>query len=98
MEKIKARQDVQGKVQEDVARKLMRELNDLGKQKKLVTNLIAQGLLLLLEDDVVVKCHNCDKSMVQGCLAHAANLYAQTVKVQTGVIKTVNLSLAKTKA
>jgi len=96
LEKIKARQEVLGKVQEDVTRKLMQEINDPGKHKKLITNLIAQGLLLLLEDDVVVKCRDCDKSMVQGCLTDAANLYTQTVKAQTGVTKTVSLSLAKT--
>merc|ERR1719235_261480 len=93
LEKIKARQEVLGKVQEDVTRKLMQELNDPGKHKKLITNLITQGLLMLLEDDVVVQCRDCDKSMVQGCLADAANLYAQTVKAQSGVTKTVSLSL-----
>merc|ERR1719231_1933532 len=83
LEKIKARQEVLGKVQEDVTAKLMKELNDPNKHKKLVTNLIAQGLLMLLEDDVVVKCRECDKNMVQGCLAEAAGLYSSTIKAQS---------------
>merc|ERR1719321_330888 len=41
LEKIKARQEVLGKVQEDVTAKLQKELNDPSKHKKLITNLIA---------------------------------------------------------
>merc|ERR1712224_306878 len=64
LEKIKARQEVLGKVQEDVTAKLLQEINDPGKHKKLITNLIAQGLLLLLDDDVSVQCRQQDQAMV----------------------------------
>jgi len=95
LEKIKARQEVLGKVQEDVTAKLQKELNDPSKHKKLITNLIAQGLLMLLEDEVTVKCRQCDLQMVQGCLGEAAALYASTIKAQAGVSKTVNLTIDK---
>merc|ERR1711904_202589 len=64
LEKIKARQEVLGKVQEDVTAKLLAELRSEPKHKKLITDLITQGLLVLLEDDVVVQCRDFDKSMV----------------------------------
>merc|ERR1719158_2193922 len=59
LEKIKARQEVLGKVQEDVTSKLQKELNDPSKHKKLITDLITQGLLMLLEEDVSVQCREC---------------------------------------
>merc|ERR1712224_137681 len=63
LEKIKARQEVLGKVQDDVTRKLMAELNDPNKHKKLITQLITQGLLMLLEDEVAVQCRQMDVNM-----------------------------------
>jgi len=93
LEKIKARQEVLGKVTEDVTRKLQQELNDPTKHKKLITNLITQGLLMLLEDEVAVKCRESDKNMVQGCLMEASQSYSQVIKAQTGVTKTVKLMI-----
>jgi len=95
LEKIKARQEVLGKVQDDVTRKLQSELNDPSKHKKLITQLIAQGLLMLLEDEVAVKCRQCDLQMVQGCLGEASQLYTQVIKAQACVSKTVNLTIDK---
>jgi V-type H+-transporting ATPase subunit E len=95
LEKIKARQEVLGKVQEDVTAKLMAELRSEPKHKKLITDLIAQGLLMLLEDDVSVQCRECDQKLVQGCLADAAAKYSQVIREQTGVSKTVKLTLSR---
>jgi len=95
LEKIKARQEVLGKVTEDVTSKLQAELRSEPKHKKLITDLIAQGLLMLLEDEVAVKCRQCDEKLVQGCLNDAASAYAQVIKQQTGVTKSVKLSIDK---
>merc|ERR1711865_590477 len=65
LEKIKARQEVLGKVQDDVTAKLQSELRAEPKHKKLITSLITQGLLMLLEEDVVVQCRQCDEKLVQ---------------------------------
>merc|ERR1712021_269160 len=69
LEKIKARQEVLGRVTDDVTTKLQAELRSEPKHKKLITNLITQGLLMLLEDDVNVQCRQCDQNLVQSCLA-----------------------------
>merc|ERR1711985_59574 len=93
LEKIKARQEVLGKVQDDVTAKLQAELRSEPKHKKIITDLITQGLLLLLEDEVSVKCRQCDERLVQGCLNDAASEYTRVIKSQTGVTKTVKLTI-----
>jgi len=98
LEKIKARQEVLGKVQQDVTSKLLVEIKSEAKHKKLITDLIVQGLLMLLEDDVTVQCRQCDASMVQGCLADAAAKYADVIRQQVGVSKTVKLTIDRTES
>jgi len=93
LEKIKARQEVLGKVQEDVTGKLLAELRSEPKHKKLITDLITQGLLMLLEEEVAVKCRQCDERLVQGCLADAAAQYTSVIRSQAGVAKQVKLSI-----
>jgi len=93
LEKIKARQEVLGKVNDDVTAKLQAELRSEPKHKKLITSLITQGLLMLLEDDVAVACRECDSKLVQGCLADAAASYTNVIREQTGVTKNVRLSI-----
>lgn len=95
LEKIKARQEVLGRVTEDVTSKLQAELRSEPKHKQLITDLITQGLLMLLEDDVTVQCRQCDEKLVQGCLNDAASKYTQVIRQQTGVSKSVKLSIDK---
>merc|ERR1711865_1116466 len=78
-----------------VTAKLQAELRSEAKHKKLIQNLITQGLLMLLEDDVSVQCREVDQKLVQSCLADAAASYAQVIKQQTGVTKSVKLSIER---
>merc|ERR1712217_555599 len=89
LEKIKARQEVMVKLAEEVRAKLTNASSD----KAFITKLIVQGLLMLLEEDVVVKCRAADKSMVQGILSGAAAEYAKLIKDQTGADKKCNLTI-----
>eukprot|EP00928_Gymnodinium_smaydae_P096086 TRINITY_DN8412_c0_g1_i2.p1 TRINITY_DN8412_c0_g1~~TRINITY_DN8412_c0_g1_i2.p1 ORF type:complete len:230 (-),score=75.32 TRINITY_DN8412_c0_g1_i2:176-865(-) len=93
LEKIKTRQDVIGKIAEDSKLRLAEELKNQGKAKSFVTKLIVQGLLMLLEDEVQVRCRACDNSLVEGCLQEAAAEYAKVLKTETGVSKTVKVTL-----
>jgi V-type H+-transporting ATPase subunit E len=95
LEKIKARQEMLMKIQGDVTRKLETQLKDQGKHKKLITDLITQGLLLMLEEDVTVQCRQVDKALVEGCFAEASANYSRIVKSESGVTKQVRLSLNK---
>merc|ERR1719384_3012923 len=51
LEKIKARQDVIGKIAEDTKAALQNELKGDAKMGPFITKLIVQGLLMLLEDE-----------------------------------------------
>eukprot|EP00928_Gymnodinium_smaydae_P059495 TRINITY_DN4284_c0_g4_i1.p1 TRINITY_DN4284_c0_g4~~TRINITY_DN4284_c0_g4_i1.p1 ORF type:complete len:229 (-),score=87.32 TRINITY_DN4284_c0_g4_i1:233-919(-) len=95
LEKIKTRQDVIGKISDDSKAKLVEELKNQGKAKAFVTKLVVQGLLMLLEDEVQVRCRACDDALVEGCLQDAAAEYAKVLKTETGVSKTVKVTLDK---
>merc|ERR1719433_303013 len=96
LDKIKARQDVMAKVAEDVKQKLKQDMKDTSKTKNLITDLIVQGLLMLLENEVVVRCRECDVKTVEDCLQPAAKMYEDKVKNETGATKTCKLSIDKT--
>jgi len=93
LEKIKARQEVIGKISDDVREKLTEAMKNQAKSKAFVTQLIVQGLLMLLEPEVVVRCRECDKGLVSSCLEQAASDYAKAIKTQTGATKTCKLSV-----
>merc|ERR1740129_2657206 len=93
LEKIKARQDVIGKIAEDTKAQLQVELQGDAKMGPFITKLIVQGLLMLLEDEVRVRCRASDDAVVKGCLAAAAAEYSKVCKAQAGAEKAVKLSL-----
>merc|ERR1712107_696729 len=89
LEKIKARQEVMVKLSDEVRGKL----TDSSSDKAFITKLVVQGLLMLLEEDVVVKCRTADKSLVQGVLSAAAAEYTKLIKGETGADKKCNLTI-----
>lgn len=94
LEKIKARQDVISTISEDVKGELAKSIQGSGeKSKDFITKLIVQGLLMLLESEVTIRCRKCDKSLVSGCLQAASDQYAAIIKEQTGSTKTCNLTI-----
>merc|ERR1712060_322471 len=72
---------------------LIQELKDEKKMKEFLTKLIAQGMLMLLEDEVEVRCRASDDSVVTSCLAAASAEYAKAIESQTGAKKECKLSL-----
>jgi V-type H+-transporting ATPase subunit E len=93
LEKIKTRQEMLAKLKEDSKVELASALSGQAKSKEFTTKLIVQGLLMLLEDEVLVRCRAIDDSMVQGCLQDAAAQYSKVVKDSTGASKTCKISL-----
>jgi V-type H+-transporting ATPase subunit E len=60
--------------------------------KKIVTDLIVQGALMLLEPEVTVVCRKEDTALVKSVLDDAQKKFASEVKAQTnGVAKSVKL-------
>jgi len=83
LEKIKARQEVMHKIENDARAKLVSE----AQAPAFVTNLIVQGLLMLLEDSVTVRCRQSDVALVKACLAGAQDEYSKLIKKETGAEK-----------
>merc|ERR550537_1982964 len=79
------------KISSDVRSKLAAE----GQNKAYVTKLIIQGLLMFLEDKVEIRCRQSDVALVESCLKDAESGYAALIKQQSGVTKTVKLTVDK---
>eukprot|EP00930_Biecheleria_cincta_P055480 TRINITY_DN417_c0_g1_i1.p1 TRINITY_DN417_c0_g1~~TRINITY_DN417_c0_g1_i1.p1 ORF type:complete len:262 (+),score=83.86 TRINITY_DN417_c0_g1_i1:76-786(+) len=95
LEKIKARQDMLTKLAEDSKASLAAKLKDPATMKKFVTQLMVQGLLMLLEDKVEVRCRASDDALVSSCMADAAKEYTRIIQTETGAKKECTLSLDK---
>jgi V-type H+-transporting ATPase subunit E len=93
LDKIKSRQDVIGKVAEETRKALAEKLKAEATNKAFVTKLIVQGLLMLLEDNVQVRCRASDDKLVTSCLEDAAKEYSAVIAKETGAKKTAKLSL-----
>jgi len=95
LEKIKARQDVIGLINNDAKGVLQTQLKDQKALGQFITQLIVQGLLMLLENKVQDRCRACDDAVVEKCLAAATAEYAKIVLAETGATKACRLSLDK---
>jgi len=95
LEKIKARQEVMTKIADDVKAQLAKEMKNEGQSKDFVTKLIVQGLLMLLESEVSVRCKEGDVKLVNSCLKAAADEYTKVIKKETGADKTCKLTIDK---
>lgn len=95
LEKIKARQEQITHLSEDSKVALVAELKSEAKSKAFITKLILQGSLMLLEDEVQIRCRACDDALVQSCLDAAAKEYSQVIEQQCKIKKQVKLTLDK---
>jgi len=95
LEKIKARQEVLTTISSDAKKVLEVDLSKPEKSKDFNTKLILQGLLMLLEENVTVRCRECDLKLVEGCLAPAAAEYTKAIETATGAKKSCALTIDK---
>mmetsp|Transcript_57483 Transcript_57483/g.161246 ORF Transcript_57483/g.161246 Transcript_57483/m.161246 type:complete len:227 (-) Transcript_57483:198-878(-) len=95
LEKIRARQDVIMQIAADSKERLTVELKVQAKTKEFITKLIVQGMLMLLEDKVQVRCRAADDALVTSCLPVAQEQYAKAIAAETGAKKSCELSLDK---
>merc|ERR1711907_600622 len=89
LEKIKARQEVLGKISDEAKG----VLKNKGTDAALIIKLIVQGALMLLEDKITVQCRQADVGAVQGCLGQASSMYSQVIQKESGASKTVSFQL-----
>lgn len=93
LDKIKCRQETVGRVSDDAKVALVKQIKSESVAKPFITKLVTQGLLMLLEDEVQVRCRECDVALVQSCLSTAAKDYSKIVKTETGVTKECKVTL-----
>jgi V-type H+-transporting ATPase subunit E len=67
------------------------------KYNKIITDLIVQGALMLLEPEVTVLCRKEDVPLVKSILSSAEANYAAEIKSQTGASKQVKLVIDESK-
>merc|ERR1712085_39259 len=91
LEKIRARQEQMQRIQEEAKGQLANQAQNA----KFNTSLIVQGLLMLLENEVTVRCRKSDTKLVESCLQAAAAEYSRVLKSETGSSRTVSLKLDK---
>jgi V-type H+-transporting ATPase subunit E len=77
----------------DIVKKNLAEtVKKTDQYKKIVTDLIVQGALLLLEPEVTVQCRKEDMALVKSVIDEAQKRYTAEIKSQTGgVSKSVKL-------
>jgi len=87
LEKIKERQSVLASISKDAEEALTKAMADQSQSKTFITKLIVQGLLMLLEPEVNVKCRAADLGLVKSCTDAAAKEYQDIVKAKSGATK-----------
>jgi len=91
LEKVKARQAVINQIQEDCKGTLAKE----GQNKGFLTKCIVQGLLMMLETEVQIRCRASDVKLVESVLSDASAEYNKLIKNTCGVDKKCSLSIDK---
>jgi len=91
LEKIRARQEQMHRIQEEAKGQLVGQ----AQSTKFIISLISQGLLMLLENEVLVRCRQSDVRVVESCLQAAAAEYSKILKQETGTTRSVTLKLDK---
>lgn len=95
LKKIEARQQCIEKLGGEVAAKLGEVAKAEAKYKQILVDLIVQGSLKLMEEDVTVKCRAADARVVSGCLAEASANYSKIVAKATNLNVKLKLTMDK---
>jgi V-type H+-transporting ATPase subunit E len=77
---LKARDDYVQALKEEARKHLTILTQDQAKYRTILGNLIAQGLFLLMEKDVTLRCRRTDLALVQQLIPDAINRYKQELK------------------
>merc|ERR1719210_1415677 len=79
IEKIRSQQEALAKIQHESTDALIQELKNGQRSKEIHQKLIIQGMLMLLEDEVQVRCRACDDKTVKSCLSGAMEEYKKVI-------------------
>ncbi|KAL8444950.1 hypothetical protein Emag_005270 [Eimeria magna] len=96
LRRIGAQEQVVNEVCIQSQKQLAEISSDTAKYKQLLTDLIVQGLLRLLEPEVIIRCREVDRPVVENVLSAAAAKYSNVLSTEAGLNKSVKLSVDKT--
>jgi len=77
---LKARDDYVQALKEEARKQLSMLTQDRSKYTTILANLIAQGLFLLMEQDVTLRCRRSDYDLVKQLIPEAVNRYKKELK------------------
>lgn len=95
LKKIEARQWCIEALRDNVGERLQETSKSEQKYKQIIADLIVQGALKLMEDEISVKCRAADANLVRSCLDAASSNYGNLVKKVSGSSAKLKLSLHK---
>ncbi|KFG28451.1 putative vacuolar atp synthase subunit e [Toxoplasma gondii GAB2-2007-GAL-DOM2] len=95
LRRISAQDQVLSEVYSQAMTQLSAVSRDRAKYQKLLEDLIVQGLLRLLESEVIVRCREMDKALVEAVLPNAVKRYSEIMRTEAGLHKTVTATLDK---
>lgn len=97
LQKIRAQNEKLLALAGTVKSQLWTRLQDQAEYKALLEQLILQGLVMLLEEHVVVQCREVDVALVEGCLPSVAEQFSARVKDASGDGKKVTITVDATR-
>lgn len=87
LQKMVARNDYMDKISGEATQTIRQLLQNNAEAKRIYTDLLVESALLLMEDEVEVRCRKADVATVESTFAAAADKYTKTIKEQSGVMK-----------
>mmetsp|Transcript_4362 Transcript_4362/g.10674 ORF Transcript_4362/g.10674 Transcript_4362/m.10674 type:complete len:223 (+) Transcript_4362:94-762(+) len=94
MQAVEARQNSMIQLKQECEANLAAVSKDRNRYSALCSDLIVQGCLKLMEDQVTVKCRKEDEQAIKASLDSASRKYSEIIKKETGVAKAVRLDLS----
>ena len=94
LQKMKVRDEIAMKCKAATAQKIG-EVSAHAKYPELLTALLVQGLLRLMEPIVVVQVREQDLSIIKSIIPKAISIYSETVKAQAGLTVTTEITISK---
>lgn len=95
LRRIAAQEQVVNEVYVQSQKQLAALSSDTARYKDILTDLIVQGLLRLLEPEVVIRCREIDRPVVESVLPAAAAKYSKILHDEANLNKAVKLSIDK---
>jgi V-type H+-transporting ATPase subunit E len=92
---IEERNSLLLKTVDDIKDSLSKTVKNTQEYKKILTDLIVQGSMLLLETEVKIMCRKDDVSVVESVIEDAQKKYSAEIKAQAGVDRLLKLAVNK---